>query len=101
MSEPVHGQPEVADAVESVACRVDGRIDDLGRSPEEPSDSARHISAVGDDCVDPLDGGFVLRPSPFDPSAGGRAPGGRERLEYGVAQVVKNSDTRAAITTVR
>src|SRR2546428_11280419 len=77
MREPVHGQPEVANAVESVAGGVDGRIDDLGRSPEEPPDSAGHISAVRDDCVDSLDGGFVLRPSPFDPSAGGPPRGPR------------------------
>src|SRR5207245_11721138 len=99
MREPVHGQPEVADAVESVACRVDGRIDDLGRSPEEPSDSARHISAVGDDCVDPLDGGFVLRSSPFDPSAVGRGPEGGEGLRNGAAAAINPSDWFGATPT--
>ena len=101
MREPVHGQPEVADARESVAPRVDGRIDDLGRSPEEPSDSVRHISAVRDDCVDPLNGGFVLRPSSLDPSARGRASDRRERFENGVAEVVKHPDGRVAIPEIR
>ena len=101
VGEPVHGQPEIPDPLESIPFDVDRWMDDRGFSRQVARDPPRNVLAVRDDPADARDRGLVPPSARFDPAAGGPSTRPREGTEESLPEIVEHPDRGVAVPKVR
>src|SRR5439155_20025055 len=84
-----HREPRVSHSLESIGGDLNGRVDHVRGPGQEPFDPSRHVSAVRHDLLYVLDGSFILRTGPPNPTLRDEPAHTRKRCQEGTMEIIK------------
>jgi len=99
--EPVHGEPEIPDPLESISPDVDRWMDDRRFPRQVTHETARDVLAVCDDPIDARDRRLVPPSARFDPPAGGPSTRPWKGVKEPLPEIVEHPDGGVAVPKVR